>query len=135
MTTANELKLRFVYYVNNYTPADRKPELLFKAALGAISKASGGEANRKLVQKALTGKTSSREMNDAEKYALCKFAAPAKIGGHWASEHGMFLIDMCHLLLEDMARQDGQVEMFAEGGGQSSDNVGVGNGKALPQAD
>ena len=128
MTTANELKLRFVYYVNNYTPSNHQPEAFFKAALGSISKASGGDANRKLVQKALAGKTSSREMNDAEKYALCKFAAPAKIGGHWVSEHGIFLVYMCHLLLEDMARQDGQAEMFAASGGSPDNTSGVGNG-------
>lgn len=121
--TANELKLRFAYYVNQYTPVLQKPDAFIKAALGTISKASGGDANRKLVQKALTGKTSSREMSDAEKYALTKFASPAKIGGHWESEHGTRLVDMCHLLLEDLARQEGQAEMFGEMAGVQIDDA------------
>ena len=113
MTSAKELKLRYAYYVSQYQPSDKKPDAIIKAAIGTISKASGGDANRKLVQKALCGKTSSREMSDAEQYALYKFASPAKIGGHWASEHGMHLVEMCHLLLEDAARQEGQAEMFS----------------------
>jgi hypothetical protein len=116
MTTANELRLRYAYYVGAYTDKDKKPDQIINAALGTIAKAAGGDANRKLVQKALCGKTSSKQMTDAEKYALYKFAAPAKIGGHWQSEHGLSLIEMCGLLLEDMARQNGQSEMFAAGG-------------------
>lgn len=112
MTTATEIKSRFAYYAKQYTPVDKRPDLFVKAALGAIAKASGGDANRKLVQKALCGKTSSAQMTDAEKYALSKFAAPAKIGGHWTSEHGMFLVDMCHLLLEEAARPPEPGEMF-----------------------
>jgi len=105
---------RFRYYVENYKDTDKKPDQIINAALGTISKAAGGDANRKLVQKALCGKTSSKDMTDAEKFALVKFAAPAKIAGHWSSEHGMGLIDMCHLLLEDLARQPGQAEIFTE---------------------
>lgn len=114
MTTAQNLKLRFAYYVKEYQQFNKPSDPYFNAALGTVNKASGGDANRKLVLKALCGKTSSKQMTDAEKYAFCKFASPAKIAGHWASEHGNFLIDMCHLLLEDAARQEGQAEMFTE---------------------
>lgn len=114
MTTAVELKIRFAYYVGGYTPGNKKSDAFVNAALGAIAKAAGGDANRKLVQKALCGKTSSKQMSDAEKFALCKFASPAKVAGHWTSEHGMFLVDMCGLLLEDLARQEGQLEFFAK---------------------
>lgn len=111
MTTATDLKIRFQFYVNQYDQNRKKPAALVGAALGIISKAAGGDANRKLVQKALCGKTSSREMSDAELYALCVFAAPDKVGGHWQSNHGLYIIDMCKILLEDATRQEGQAEM------------------------
>ena len=115
---AQDIKDRFnqIEADHKLAPASTVNDMYFKAALGAVSKAAGGDANRKLVQKALCGKTSSREMVDAERYAFCKFAAPNKINGHWGSDHGDKLREMCGLLLEDQARQPG-----ASGGTPSSD--------------
>ena len=78
---------------------------------GILSKALGGNENRKLFLKYLTGHSSSKELSDGQWYALYCLVQPFRdplIG--WISDNPNFESAMGALLV-DMARQDGQTEM------------------------
>lgn len=80
---------------------------------GILDKACGGKANRYLVLKVLTGKTSSKELHETEWYALLCLVQPFKPeGGRWQSQRGIALDSMCGALLHLQASQNGQTAMF-----------------------
>lgn len=68
--------------------------------VGVIKKACRSDSDYRLVLKALTGKTSSKELDEAQFYALYKFALPYKPeGGKWQSKRGDDLERMCNALI------------------------------------
>ena len=82
--------------------------------IGVLNTACGGEANRRLVLKELTGKTSSREFTDDEFYALHQFVLPYKPeGGKWISQRGNLDL-LCGALLTAAVDQPGQTKMFSD---------------------
>jgi len=76
-------------------------EILLKGAItGVLEKACGGKANRYLVLKVLTGKTSSKLLSESEWYALMCMVQPCKpVGGHWHSARDTELERMCGIFL------------------------------------
>jgi len=76
-------------------------EILLKGAItGVLEKACGGKANRYLVLKVLTGKTSSKLLTESEWYALMCLVQPSKpVGGKWHSARDAELERMCGILL------------------------------------
>lgn len=80
---------------------------------GLLNKACGGEANRYLVLKALTGKTSSKLLTEAEWYGLLLLIHPEKPeGGKWQSAIGDHELSMiCGRILGFSSKQDGQLEI------------------------
>lgn len=85
------------------------------AITGVLNQACGGDDNRHLVLKALTGSTSSRSMSEAQWFALLQFVQPYKPeGGRWQSQRGDDLRVECGILLTAQADQEGQLKMFEE---------------------
>lgn len=78
-------------------------EVLAKGAItGILEKACGGKEKRYQVLKVFTGKTSSKELTEAEWYGLLMFVQPYKPeGGKWQSQRGPELESMCKALLEN----------------------------------
>lgn len=82
--------------------------------VGVLNKACNGEANRRLVLKALTGKTSSKLLTDAEFYALHRFVQPYKPEGFtWMSQKDN-LEQLCGILMTSLVDQPGQTKMFED---------------------
>jgi len=82
------------------------------AITGVLERACGGKANRYLVLKVLTGKTSSKLLTEGEWYALMCLVQPCKpIGGHWHSARGLELEQMCQNLLRKAVGQPGQLHI------------------------
>jgi len=88
-------------------------DVLAKGAItGLLERACGGKANRYLVIKVLTGKTSSKLLTEAEWYAFLLLVQPEKpVGGHWQSARGDELRVMCQNLLTEAVSQPGQMQM------------------------
>jgi len=89
-------------------------EVLGKGAItGVLERACGGSANRYLVLKVLTGKTSSKELSEAEWFALQRIVQPEKpAGGHWQSARGEYeLKQICGNLLSFVANVPEQYRM------------------------
>lgn len=98
---AESIKLRFAYYVGNHDgmfPPSAKARGVY---VGALNKVCKGDANRKLVLKYLTGKTSTKLLEDAEWIALCKMVDVSPVE----------LERMCQIILGEVVKQDGQQEM------------------------
>jgi hypothetical protein len=108
---ASEIKKRFKFYVDEYVPAYHPHPRVVGASIGVLEKAVKGEANRRLVLKALCGHTSIKQMSDAELYALVKFVNPDKPVNHWVSAHGEKLEQMAGALLEEMFVENGQLAL------------------------
>ena len=89
------------------------PIPLMGAITGILEKACGGKANRYLVTKVLTGKTSSRLLTDSEWYAFLCLVQPEKpLGSHWRSARGdEELRQICQILLTRAVDQPGQEKM------------------------
>lgn len=103
-------------------------EIIAKGAItGILEKACGGKENRYLVLKVLTGKTSSKLLDEAEWYGLLCLVQPYKpAGGHWTTQRGENdLKAICGAILGFHAAQEGQLEMFVENGIV----LGVGSGE------
>jgi hypothetical protein len=80
---AQEIKDKFKKDVANFIDS----EAFSKGAIvGVLSKACGGDTNRYIIAKYLTGKSSSKDLSEAEWSALLKLVAPFKPeGGKWMS--------------------------------------------------
>lgn len=88
-------------------------EVLAKGAItGILERACGSAANRYLVLKVLTGKTSSKLLDEAEWYGLLCLVQPEKpTGGRWQSARGDDLRVACHQLLTEAVSRPGQMKM------------------------
>jgi hypothetical protein len=89
------------------------------ACINALNSACGSNENRKLLLRALFGKTSSRELTDAEWYALFRFVFQRDeygnfvfkdAGGRWSGRPE--LEHWCGIVLEAIADQPGPMKMF-----------------------
>lgn len=83
------------------------------AITGILEKACGGRDDRYLVLKALTGKTSSKELTDADWYGLLCLVQPFKPeGGKWTTSIGEYELSVkCKQIIAIAAKQAGQMEM------------------------
>jgi len=104
--TAQEIILKFKKDVTKYVGG----EVTGKGAItGVLEKGCGGQANRYLVLKVLTDKTSSKLLTEAEWYALMLLVEPVKpVGGHWTTAKGAEeLRAICGTLLTYHTAQEG----------------------------
>lgn len=78
--------------------------------VGVLKKACGSDSRYRQVLKGLTGRTSSKELGDAQWYALYTFVKPVKPeGGKWQSGHGdEKLKSWCDAVVRHMDAQAGQ---------------------------
>jgi len=92
---------------------------LQNACKGALSKACGGDDNRKLITRALIGKTSPKDFTLNEWYALFRFVFPMENGSFvfknpvtdkW--EGRPELSAWCGAIFTHLAEQEGQLKMF-----------------------
>lgn len=95
---AESIKLRFAYYVGNHEgmyPPSKKGRGVY---VGILNKSCHGDANRKLVLKYLTGKTSTKLLDENEWTALKKMCdvSPVEIE------------KMCQIILGELVKQEGQ---------------------------
>jgi hypothetical protein len=89
------------------------------ACIGLLNKACGGEANRKLVLHALTGKFTSRDLSFAEWYALLRFVFHYDVKAKefiFTNVLGKFearaeLPQWCGMILHHLADQPGQMKL------------------------
>jgi len=84
--------------------------------VGILKKACGSDGRYRQVLKGLTGRTSSKELNDAQWYALWTFVKPVKPeGGKWQSEHGDDkLQSWCDAVVRHMDAQAGQTDFLTD---------------------
>ena len=89
------------------------------ACRGALNKACGGDDNRKLILKALTGSTSTKTLTQNQWYALFRFVFPYDNGefvfkseatGKWAGREE--LTAWCGAIMTHVVDQDGQMNML-----------------------
>jgi hypothetical protein len=82
------------------------------AVVGVLSKACGGDTNRYIITKYLTGKSSSKDLSEAEWNALLKLVAPFKPeGGKWMSARSEPSLErICSELLREALIAQGQGE-------------------------
>lgn len=93
---------------------------LQSACKGALQKACGGEANRKLVTIALTGKSSTKDFSLNEWYALFCFVFPKDKQGQFIFKNPITdkwegrpeLTAWCGAIFTHLAEQEGQIKMF-----------------------
>jgi hypothetical protein len=100
---AEKIKERFTFYLTNNTglyPPSTKAHGVY---VGALNKACKGDANRKLVLKYLTGKTSTKVLSDTEWIALRKMIDVSPVE----------LETMCGIILGAVVKQEGQGDMFS----------------------
>lgn len=81
--------------------------------IGVLKKACRNDARYRQVLKVLTGRTTSKLLNEAQWYALFRFVHPVKPeGGHWQSGHGDDVLDAwCNTLVRHADGQEGQMVM------------------------
>lgn len=93
---------------------------LQNACKGALSKACGGDDNRKLVTIALTGKSSTKDFTLNEWYALFRFVFPVDSAGAFVFKNPVTnkwegrpeLQAWCGAIFTHLAEQEGQMQMF-----------------------
>ena len=81
------------------------------AVNGILTRACGGDANRKLVLKYLCGVTSSKQLSAAQRMVLCDMVQPDKPAGQpWQAGNPKFqrAIDA---VLAALPKQEGQTQM------------------------
>lgn len=109
MTTAQDIKNAFNRRVQEYDPAQiYYTGKMEGTIIGVLKKCCGSDDNYRQVLKALTGKTSSKDLSNAEWYALWKFVKPTKPeGGKWQSEHTDTQLNvLCNTLINGMPAQE-----------------------------
>lgn len=95
---------------------------LRNACKGALSKACGGDDNRKLVTIALTGKSSTKDFTLNEWYALFRFVFPRDATGSFVFKNPVTnkwegreeLQAWCGAIFTHLVEQEGQTRMFEE---------------------
>lgn len=84
------------------------------AIVGVLKKHCRNDSEYRQVLKALTGKTTSKQLTPAEWYALLKFVKPFKPeGGKWGSERGEDLNRMCNALVRSLDEAPEQTTFLA----------------------
>jgi len=80
------------------------------AITGLLNRACGGDANRYMLLKVLTGKTSSKLLTNAEWYGLLCLVGPEKpVGGKWQSSRSdSELWQICQNVIRKAVEQPGQ---------------------------
>jgi len=104
---ASTLKSAFDRHVSSFVDG----EVFHKGTIvGVLKTCAGNDGNYRLVLKALTGKTSSKELSDAQWFALYKFVYPIKPEGEkWHSGHtNEELTRWCNTLVLSTVDQPGQ---------------------------
>lgn len=102
---AQKIKERFDLYANNTVGGQYAPSAASHGVcVGALNKACKGDANRKLVLKYLTGKTSTKVLSDNEWIALKKMVDVSPVE----------LERMCGIILGEVVKQEGQLELISE---------------------
>jgi len=106
--TAEEIKKEFD---ENMEKAIAGGEFSRGAVVGVLKKACRSDGDYRLVLKALTGKTSSKELSESAFYALYLFVLPHKPeNGKWQSFHGDDVLEKrCSALVNAMIAQEGQM--------------------------
>lgn len=91
-------------------------EINMGAVVGVLNKACGGDDNRHLIIKWLTGKISAKSLTPSELYALWCIVQPTKPeGGKWTTARGEDeLKRICGIILTAAVDQDGQQKMFSD---------------------
>lgn len=84
------------------------------SVVGILKKACRSDGDYRLVLKTLSGKTSSKELNDAQWHALYQFVLPVKPEGQkWQSGQGDDeLAKMCDALVRSTLYQPGQINFL-----------------------
>lgn len=85
------------------------------SVVGILKKACKmNDGDYRLVLKALTGKTSSKELDEAQFYALFKFVQPVKPEGQrWQSGQGDEELErLCNMLVRSTFDQPGQINFL-----------------------
>lgn len=110
--TVESIKEGFEEYINKYDGGTMDKRFQ-GAVIGTLEKACGGKPeNRHRVLRMLTGHTSSKELNEAQWYALGQLTLPFKPdGGKWTSGN-QHLEEVCNALLNADVDQPGQAKMF-----------------------
>ena len=84
------------------------------AVNGILTRAVGGDSNRKLVLKYLCGVTSSKQLNAAQWIVLCDMVQPDKPEGHpWQAGNPKFQRAI-NAILAALPKQEGQEEMVLD---------------------
>ena len=79
---------------------------------GILTRACGGDENRKLVLKYLCGVTSSKMLNAAQWIVMSDMVKPDKLPfGGWVSRNDKFQ-SVINAVLAALPKQEGQTEMF-----------------------
>ena len=107
---AEEIRKRFQKDVLSFNKLD--PSHHNGVIIGVLTYACRGDANRKLVQKYLSGHISSKDLLPAEWWAMWNFVQPEKpVGGKWQSARGEDLARDCNIILNALVDQPGQTKM------------------------
>ena len=84
------------------------------AVNGILTRAVGGDSNRKLVLKYLCGVTSSKQLNAAQWIVLCDMVQPDKPEGQpWQAGNPKFQ-RVINAILAALPKQEGQEEMVLD---------------------
>ncbi len=111
---AEQVRAHFEYKVSMIVTQHNINPGIKGAINGIITRACGGDENRKLVLKYLTGHTSSKELNAAQWIVLAEMVKPDKppFGG-WQAGNPKFQ-SVINAILAELPRQEGQGEMFTD---------------------
>lgn len=109
---ANEIIAQFEHNVIRFV-SESAVEYSKGSVVGILKKACKSDGDYRLVLKALTGKTSSKEITTEQWFALYQFVLPTKPeGGKWQSGRGdSELASMCDSLVRSAVDQPGQEKM------------------------
>lgn len=80
------------------------------ALIGALDKELGGFLNRKQYLKALTGRASSKDLQDSEWYALKTITGYGNMGGVWGFDPEA--VQRMRACIEEAMRNENQLSMF-----------------------
>lgn len=117
MITAEALKSAFNRHVKSFVGG----EVFHQGTIvGVLKTCAGSDGNYRLVLKALTGKTYSKQLSPAEWYALYKFVMPIKPEGEkWHSKHtNEELTRWCNMLVRSTVDVPGQMQFFDHRNGE-----------------
>lgn len=110
---AEEIKKEFDQNVGNFISG-----VVFSqgAVVGVLKKACRSDGDYRLALKALTGRMSSKELDDAQWNALYKFVLPMKPeGGKWQSGRGASELEsMVNCLVNQAVDQPGQLNFLEQ---------------------